>query len=60
MLDHGLEAREISRRGRQWITDLVFHPDAKWENDSGAHGNSAKVPVECDTTRSVSLCVVAP
>ena len=33
MLDHGLEAREISRRGRQWITDLVFHPDAKWEND---------------------------
>ena len=30
--EHDAEAREIARRGRLWMTDLVFHPDAASDN----------------------------
>lgn len=29
VLQHPMEAQEIARRGRLWISDLVFHPDAE-------------------------------
>jgi Glycosyl transferase family 90 len=33
ILEHDTEAQEIARRGHLWMTDLVYHPDAKREND---------------------------
>ena len=29
VIDHDEEAKEIARRGRLWIMDLLFHPDAE-------------------------------
>jgi hypothetical protein len=33
ILEHDAQAQEIARRGRLWMTDLVFHPDSKRDND---------------------------
>jgi Glycosyl transferase family 90 len=33
VIDNDAKAREIARAGKLWITDLVFHPDAKAENE---------------------------
>lgn len=33
VLDHDMEAQAISHRGRLWIADLVFHPDAHKEEE---------------------------
>ena len=34
VLDNDAKAREIARRGRLWMTDLVYHPDATKDNES--------------------------